>query len=217
MSDEKEAGNFHYGGGKSEALGYALNKITDLCRTSPTTFVLLNQVRETPGVSFGPSKKPTGGLPARFVASVEIDLRYSPLGITRDGHKITGKWVHATIRKNKVRTPHYECDFLINFQGGLSKWGGVFELLENMKIVHVKRNKNKSLAENEFTITEGIRKGEVLPLSDFTKWVLEDKMLWRPIGEDAKVKENPQADEEETNGSSESAGDEGGAPAEDTK
>ena len=72
-----KGGGWHYGGGRSEALGVALRRMARVCARYPTSVVLLNQVRDNVGVMFGPKKRTPGGNPPHFYASLELYLKAS--------------------------------------------------------------------------------------------------------------------------------------------
>ena len=146
-----DSGVFHYGAGRSQALGHALRRVATLCSRYPTTLVMLNQTRDKPGVLYGKKKQTPGGNPPHFYASLEIWLSNSPLGEVRDkyqGAKLTneqrkrlgmrvtergdvvGRWIRAKIEKTKVSsTPAQEADFYISFTRGVHKWGGLLQRL----------------------------------------------------------------------------------------
>lgn len=73
-----KGGGWHYGGGRSEALGAALRRTAKVCARYPTTVVLLNQTRDNVGVMFGAKKTTPGGNPPHFYASLEVMLTPSP-------------------------------------------------------------------------------------------------------------------------------------------
>jgi recombination protein RecA len=124
---------------------------------------------------FGSQQKPGGGKAVPFFASVEIHLRSSRYGkVLDDRGRAIGIWVHARIIKNKVAPPFAECEFLIRFDSGVQKWPGVLETLEAENRVAVKRNKDFSLASDEFT---DLKMGEVLPLANFQQWCIDSKVL----------------------------------------
>lgn len=171
----KEGGVHEFGGGRAAAIGAGCRNVAHICATGRTSWVILNQVRESVGVMFGNPKKPGGGKAVPFFASVEIELKSSKYGrISDDRGRAAGIWVHARVVKNKVAPPFAECEFLIRFDTGVQKWAGVLETLEAEGRVGVKRNKDLTLASNEFT---DLKTGEVLPLPQFTKWCMESKVL----------------------------------------
>ena len=144
-----EGGGWRYGGGKSEALGAGLRKIVKRTARFPTSFVILNQTRENPGIMFGQKHQSTGGNPPHFYASLELRLTRSPLGDVRGPYRgtpmsavlrkrlgfgptdhgdVVGRWVRATIMKTKLaQTYQRNADFYVDFSRGVHKWGGLLQ------------------------------------------------------------------------------------------
>ncbi len=147
-----EGGGWHFGGGRSEALGAGLRKIVNRTARYPTTFVMLNQTRDNVGVMFGPKKRTSGGNAPHFYSSLEIMLTPSPMGLVRapsllkplsgetakrlglqfakDTGRVRGRWVRAKVTKTKLgATMMQEADFFIDFRRGISQWGGMLQAL----------------------------------------------------------------------------------------
>jgi len=154
-----DSGAFHYGGGRSQALGSGLRKMAVICSRYPTTLVMLNQTRDKPGVLFGKKKQTPGGNPPHFYASLEIWLSLSPKGEVRGDYKgakltneqrkrlgmrvtergdVVGRWIRAKIEKTKVSsTPGQEADFYISFNRGVHKWGGLLQRLLHEGVIQM--------------------------------------------------------------------------------
>ncbi len=157
-----EGGGWHMGGGKSEALGEALRRIVQETARYPTTFVMINQIRENVGVMFGPKKRTSGGHAPHFYASLELMLSPSPLGMVRGPNRMAplplvlakrlglttfkgqvsdtglyvGRWIRARVQKTKLgQTLWLEADFFVDFRRGCSKWGGMLQALLREGIV----------------------------------------------------------------------------------
>lgn len=146
-----EGGGWKYGGGRSEALGAGLKKISSLCATFPTTLVMLNQTRDNIGVMFGPKKRTPGGNPPHFYASLELMLSVGRKGDVRSKYEgaklsgeqrkrlgmratergdVVGRWIRARVSKSKVgSTANQEVDFYIAFHRGVHKWAGLQQRL----------------------------------------------------------------------------------------
>lgn len=182
-----ESGGWHYGGGKSEALGVGLRKVTVQCSRFPTTVLLLNQTRENPFVLFGDKKYTTGGNAPHFYASVEVMLVPSGIGLVRNearalnisgemrkrmglpvsdkGHVI-GRWVRARVTKTKVApTLMREANFYIDFQKGVRPWPGLLPVLltENPSLVEM-------FPEGQKVRLKDPRTGEVLDFENEGVW-----------------------------------------------
>jgi len=152
-----EGGGWHFGGGRSEALGAGLRKIVKRCARYPTTVVMLNQTRDAGGVMFGPKKRTPGGNAPHFYAALELMLTPSPLGLIRAESKLSplpaatlkrlglqgadrgvvvGRWIRAKVSKTKIApTLQQEADFYISFRDGVHRWGGLLPALMKDGIV----------------------------------------------------------------------------------
>jgi len=161
-----ESGSFHYGGGRTQALGAAFRKVVGETNKHPTTVVLINQTRTNPMILFGDKSTTGGGNAPHFYASLEIFLNpsqkgkvFSPyrgsrlpkelrkklgLKVTEKGH-VAGFWVHARVNKSKVGgTLGRECDIYLDFQTGINPVAGLLEVLleegvvdfDGKKVVH---------------------------------------------------------------------------------
>lgn len=110
-----EGGGWHFGGGRSEALGAGLRKIVNRTARYPTTFVMLNQTRDNVGVMFGPKKRTSGGNAPHFYCVtpetrvLTSDLRWVPaakllLGDTLLGFDDlpSGRWTKRKTRRAQV-------------------------------------------------------------------------------------------------------------------
>jgi len=179
-----KSGGWHYGGGKSEALGAGLRKVVQRCARFPTLVVLLNQTRVDPSIMYGEKNQPTGGNAPRFYSSLEIMLSLSPLGSVRGKYKgppltplvrkrlgfnktdagdIVGRWVRAKISKTKIApTIGQEADFYIDFQKGVAPWAGLLQKFIREGLVNVKENGE---------VTHRIEDGEIVDFPNSRAWV----------------------------------------------
>lgn len=149
-----DSGAWHYGGGKSEALGAGLKKIVQRCARFPTTFILLNQTRDvvqTGPMQFGPKKRTSGGNAPHFYCSLELMLSPSSLGLVRakspmqplgkdmirklglygaDKGWVIGRWIRAKVAKTKIAPTLFdEGDFYVDFRRGVHRWGGLLQTM----------------------------------------------------------------------------------------
>lgn len=104
-----------------------MNDTTALARATSTSFkylaawafdnnvviVVLNQIREKPGVTHGSNITTPGGNAMKFYASVRLQLSRS---MEKDGKEIVGQMIKVKSIKNKVHRPFLETDFLFTFQ-----------------------------------------------------------------------------------------------------
>jgi recombination protein RecA len=78
------------------------------------------------GVFFGNPETTTGGNALKFYSSVRIEVRRSAQ--IKQGEKIIGNQVKATVVKNKVAAPFKACTFDIMYNEGISVAGDVLDM-----------------------------------------------------------------------------------------
>lgn len=78
--------------------------------------IILNQIREKPGIVYGDNKDTAGGKSLKFYASIRISLSSSKI---KDGDEIIGNHIRALFIKNKVTRPfaRAEYDFIFREDG----------------------------------------------------------------------------------------------------
>jgi recombination protein RecA len=75
--------------------------------------VVTNQIRVKHGVMFGNPESPTGGLAARFYASIRLDIRR--VQSLKSAGEIIGARIRAVVKKNKLAAPHRDAEFDLLF------------------------------------------------------------------------------------------------------
>jgi recombination protein RecA len=112
-------------------LSASLKKIANLINKANITLLLLNQVRDNPGIMFGDKEKTAGGRAIKFYCSTRIKLSKS--GKIKDANdKIIGETIVAQITKNKVYEPFNVCEYISDFVDGI-----------NLELTHLKDLKEK--------------------------------------------------------------------------
>lgn len=125
LSDDAEQGRdfgeASYGGTKPKALSeFFRRKIADI-KDSGTLLVVVSQIRDKLGVTFGPTKTRSGGKALDFYASQVVWLsEIGKITKTRDKiERVVGIKVRAKITKNKVGLPFREVDYPVMFGYGI--------------------------------------------------------------------------------------------------
>jgi len=111
---------------QARLMSQALRKLTAVISKSKTCLIFINQIRHKIGVMFGNPETTPGGRALKFYSSVRIDIRR--IGSIKDGDRIIGNRVRASIAKNKVSPPFRKAEFDIMFNCGISKAGDVVDL-----------------------------------------------------------------------------------------
>ncbi len=129
---EGEMGDSHVGL-QARLMSQALRKLTGVVKTSNTTVIFTNQLRQKIGVMFGNPETTTGGMALRFYSSVRMDIRR--IQAIKDSGEVMGNRTRVTIKKNKVAPPFKVAEFDIMYNEGISKVGDVLDLAVEQDIV----------------------------------------------------------------------------------
>jgi len=118
---------------QARLMSQELRKLTAVISKSKTCLIFINQIRHKIGVMFGNPETTPGGRALKFYSSVRIDIRR--IGSIKDGDRIIGNRVRASIAKNKVSPPFRKAEFDIMFNCGISKAGDVVDLGVDNQII----------------------------------------------------------------------------------
>jgi recombination protein RecA len=134
--DEKtsEFGKDSYGAKKPKLIGQLFRREVRRIQGLNVTLLIVSQIRDKIGVSFGDKHSRSGGKALDFYASQILWLaNKGQVEETRGGVKRkVGMWVGAKCKKNKIGLAHRECDVLIKYSYGIDEYEtGVQWLLDN--------------------------------------------------------------------------------------
>lgn len=122
---EGEMGDSHVGL-QARLMSQALRKLTGVVKTSGTTLIFTNQLRQKIGVMFGNPETTSGGMALKFYASVRLDIRR--IQTMKQGTDAIGNRTRVTVRKNKVAPPFKVAEFDIMYNEGISTTGDIIDL-----------------------------------------------------------------------------------------
>ncbi|MFZ1756297.1 MAG: recombinase RecA [Caldilineaceae bacterium] len=122
---EGEMGDSHMGL-QARLMSQALRKLVGAVKTSGTSMIFTNQLRQKIGVMFGNPETTSGGMALKFYASVRLDIRR--IQSIKQGSDVIGNRTRVTVRKNKVAAPFKVAEFDIMYNEGISKTGDLLDL-----------------------------------------------------------------------------------------
>jgi recombination protein RecA len=104
----------------------ACPQFAKLALESNTALVMINQIREKIGVTYGSPNTTPGGRALKFFASMRIEASRSTL--QKDGEEVVGNTVKVKIVKNKIAPPFKECEPEVVYGEGFSRERDLLDL-----------------------------------------------------------------------------------------
>jgi len=122
---EGEMGDSHVGL-QARLMSQALRKLVGAVKTTGTSMIFTNQLRQKIGIMFGNPETTSGGMALRFYSSVRLDVRR--IQSIKQGSDVIGNRTRVTVRKNKVAAPFKVAEFDIMYNEGVSTAGDLLDL-----------------------------------------------------------------------------------------
>ncbi len=122
---EGEMGDSHVGL-QARLMSQALRKLVGAVKTTDTSLIFTNQLRQKIGIMFGNPETTSGGMALKFYASVRLDVRR--IQSIKQGSDVIGNRTRVTVRKNKVAAPFKVAEFDIMYNEGVSTHGDLLDL-----------------------------------------------------------------------------------------
>lgn len=136
LSDASEMdrgiGESSYGAAKAKKLSEFFRRSTQRLKRTNTCLIVISQVRDAIGVTFGEKHSRSGGKALDFYASIALWLAHIQL-LKRTVDKVErpyGVKIKARCKKNKIALPFRECKFDIKFGYGIDDIGASLDFLK---------------------------------------------------------------------------------------
>ena len=132
---EREIGTASYGMAKAKAMSEMFRRRAAELRAKRCTLIIISQIRDKIGVTFGETKTRSGGRALDFYASQVVwlseiqKIKRTVTGVDR----IVGVHVRARNKKNKVGKPFRETDFTILFNYGVDDGSSMLDWIKKNK------------------------------------------------------------------------------------
>lgn len=117
----------------------AMRILSPKLATSNATLLLINQVRDKPGVMYGPTETTPGGRAIKFYASVRLAVSHGKK--TPEGN---GRFMNVIAMKNKVAPPYRKVTLRLDFDTGFNERWSILNHAKEMGCID---NKCRSLKD----------------------------------------------------------------------
>lgn len=184
---EQEFNKGSYGMSKPKQLSQLFRRLVRKIKKNNILLIIISQIRDKIGVTFGETKTRAGGHALDFYASQVIWLYEK--GKIKEGNLPTGLEIKAKIKKNKVWKPFREVDFNILFEYGIDDISSNIDYLIENKY-YEKNSTGRILFENKIFSRE-----------DFIQFMMQNnredeirrnvKSIWDSLEEKSKVYRKP--------------------------
>jgi recombination protein RecA len=129
---EGQMGDSHPGL-QARLMSQALRKITGALSQARTTAILINQLRENPGVLFGSAEYTTGGRALKFYASIRLDVRQ--IQTLKDETRAAGHRIRVKVVKNKLSSPFRTAEMDLLYGAGINREAELIDVGIQQQIV----------------------------------------------------------------------------------
>jgi recombination protein RecA len=118
---------------QARLMSQAMRKLTSALKTSDTSIIFTNQIRDKIGVSWGSPETTTGGNALKFYATVRLNLRCAEQVKEKD--EVVASKIKVTVKKNKVSAPFKVTEYEVNYLEGISRLGEIIDLAVTLGLI----------------------------------------------------------------------------------
>ena len=123
---EGEVGD-SYTGAYGRLMAQAMRKLAGPLAKTGTALVLVNQLRDNPGVLFGSAERVPGGRALKHHAAIRLDLRRIET-IKGDDGQVIGERIRVRVVKNKLAAPFRTVELALRFGQGIDRQSELLDL-----------------------------------------------------------------------------------------
>ena len=181
-----------FGMDKQKKLSEFFRKLTQKIDNKNILLIVVSQIRENIGVSFGDKYRRSGGKALDFYASQIVWLHNK--GQHKNGNVTTGIEVKAKVKKNRAWRPFFEADFNILFEYGIDDLGSLVDYLIDNKYYMKSGNGKIQLGDKTVSREDLIQYLSNNNQEQETKNAV--KMVWDKILKDSEIIRKPKYSEE---------------------
>jgi recombination protein RecA len=166
-----------YGMEKQKQLGQLFRRLTRKLKEARIALLIISQVRDKIGISFGDKHRRSGGRAMDFYASLVVYLSHlKQLSRTIGGIKRpTAIHVRAKCQKNKIAMPFRECEFTLRFGYGIDEMDACVTFLEMAKATKLVPELDKNFMTRVDKLNDADYKKQLIVLRKATR------KAWRAI------------------------------------
>lgn len=181
-----------FGMDKQKKLSEFFRKLTQKIDNKNILLLVVSQIRENIGVSFGDKYRRSGGKALDFYASQIVWLHNK--GQMKNGTVTTGIEVKAKVKKNRAWRPFREADFNILFEHGIDNIGSMVDFLIDNKFYLKSGNGKITYGAETYSREDFIQLVENTNKEQEVREAV--KLMWDKIEDDAKIIRKPKYSEE---------------------
>lgn len=156
----------HYMADLARTLSQGLKKIVQLLSKTPDSpcVIMINQIREKPGVMFGNPESTPGGRALKFYSSQRYRVSKKSQSDKTTSGDVVGHTVKIVNKKNKLGPPRREAEFFIHYTEGVDTAGTIFTMIKDQNLYQKKGQKYELTvidSDGNETITEFDKVGDI--------------------------------------------------------